>query len=624
MKRVTNMPEKKSISACMIVRNEEKYLPSCLRSIRHYVDELIIVDTGSTDNTISIAESFGARVYHHPWENHFSKHRNQSFSYAIGEWIFYIDADEELLPGSGEALLEAVRAEEDVDAVAVVLECIFDRGQSRAYNNAIRLFRNHRGLHYKGRVHNYIVGVKKSICAPIRLFHHGYNLDKKASHVKFQRTTGLLKLDIQEDPQNPRAHHFLSASYLSENMFQEAAKEASEAIRLYEKSHSPSPNYLWSLYIASSANFSSGNVGEAEFYARKALAVFPNHMDSHYMLSLVAYGKKNKAMFEQHMRGYLRAKDAFEKNPVSFGETVNNTFGSEWILFLFRGFFLMDEGKEQEAEEPLKTASSLCLDQYFFHFKLGEFFRLKRQWKEAERELRQALQIKQDEAPALYALSTVYEEQGRIADQKELLEKLLHIDPHFKNAGFSLGLAHMELGDFERSLSLFHDILAREPGHQRARINEALCLRGMGRYQEALERSLGIEAKDKDELLTLVSNVAYCYEALGQAESAVEWFQQMTEIAPEDPAPPVHLSKLYLDMNRIEPCVLQCDRLLSLLDLEHDFVLNSVQDLGGLFQTAGTRLRLRERPDLEELSYRVAETLRNFTSSDTRGTALNS
>jgi len=67
-----------SISACMIVKNEENLLPQCLESIGSYVQEVIIVDTGSTDRTIEIAEKYGAKVYHHPWENDFSKHRNQS------------------------------------------------------------------------------------------------------------------------------------------------------------------------------------------------------------------------------------------------------------------------------------------------------------------------------------------------------------------------------------------------------------------------------------------------------------------------------------------------------------------------------------------------------------------
>jgi glycosyltransferase involved in cell wall biosynthesis len=82
----------------MIVKNEEACLERCLKSVCDHVDEIIIVDTGSTDGTVEIAKSYGARIYHHPWENDFSKHRNQSLSYATGGWIFQLDADEELFP----------------------------------------------------------------------------------------------------------------------------------------------------------------------------------------------------------------------------------------------------------------------------------------------------------------------------------------------------------------------------------------------------------------------------------------------------------------------------------------------------------------------------------------------
>src|SRR4030066_756382 len=85
-----------TISACMIVKNEEKFLAQCLKSIKDAVDEIIIVDTGSTDNTVEIAQSFGAKVYHHPWRNSFSEARNHSLSYATCDWILQIDADEAL------------------------------------------------------------------------------------------------------------------------------------------------------------------------------------------------------------------------------------------------------------------------------------------------------------------------------------------------------------------------------------------------------------------------------------------------------------------------------------------------------------------------------------------------
>lgn len=85
----------------MIVKDEEQQLGRCLKSAISFVDEIIIVDTGSTDQTCEIATSYGARIYHHPWEGNFSKHRNQSLEYARGRWIFQLDADEELVAEDG-------------------------------------------------------------------------------------------------------------------------------------------------------------------------------------------------------------------------------------------------------------------------------------------------------------------------------------------------------------------------------------------------------------------------------------------------------------------------------------------------------------------------------------------
>ena len=78
----------------MIVKNEEKHLVRCLRSVRDVVDEMIIVDTGSTDKTIDIAKVFGAKVFDFPWTGDFSAARNHSLAQATGDWILILDADE--------------------------------------------------------------------------------------------------------------------------------------------------------------------------------------------------------------------------------------------------------------------------------------------------------------------------------------------------------------------------------------------------------------------------------------------------------------------------------------------------------------------------------------------------
>ena len=84
------------LSLCMIVKNEEKFLAGCLESVKNIVDEIIIVDTGSTDKTIEIANSYNAKVYHFEWKNDFSLARNESIKHATGDWILILDADERL------------------------------------------------------------------------------------------------------------------------------------------------------------------------------------------------------------------------------------------------------------------------------------------------------------------------------------------------------------------------------------------------------------------------------------------------------------------------------------------------------------------------------------------------
>ena len=102
------LPEKPMLSICMIVRDEETTLPRCLKSVQDVADEVIVVDTGSKDNTVSIARDFGAKVYHFEWRDDFAAARNESLKYASGDWIFQIDADEELLPGSISHLRKAM------------------------------------------------------------------------------------------------------------------------------------------------------------------------------------------------------------------------------------------------------------------------------------------------------------------------------------------------------------------------------------------------------------------------------------------------------------------------------------------------------------------------------------
>ena len=160
------------ISLCMIVKDEEKFLENCLESVKNCVDEIIVVDTGSTDRTIEIARSFDAHVYQHPWENDFSKHRNQSLSHAHGDWIFWIDADEVLEPGGGEIIREGVR-NDGIDSLIVTMVCYFENRTRESWNNSIKLFKKDTGIHFEGSVHNQVVGCRRTKFCPAKIYHYG-------------------------------------------------------------------------------------------------------------------------------------------------------------------------------------------------------------------------------------------------------------------------------------------------------------------------------------------------------------------------------------------------------------------------------------------------------------------
>ncbi len=579
-----------TISACMIVKNEEKMLPNCLRSIRNFVDEIIVVDTGSSDNTVGIAESFGAQVFHHPWENHFSKHRNQSLDYAGSDWLFIIDADEELVRGSGEELRKAVLTDGEVDAISVVVECPFDNGEAKAKANSIRVIRNQSGLRYEGRVHNYLVGVKNVLCTPIRLLHHGYNLDPEAGKRKFKRTTELLKKDIREDPKNPRPHHFLGAAYLSENMFKEAAQEAERAIGLYEKRAMEIHNLLWSLYIASSAYLEMGEIEKAGELAQKGIGVSPHHLDSYYMLAMVAYRGEDRAEFDRAMVHYLTTKSLFEKDPAFFAGMVHNTVSSEWILHLLSGCLYMDEGDPDQAREEFQKSEALCSDRFLYHSRLAECFWSSRRLELAEEHYVTALRLRPQDGQTMWALAHIYENLGRVSDQVTWLERLVNHFPEFPRGRFALGLAHMRLENFESALALFRQVGSSEPENQEARVNEAICLRGLRRYAEAIRLLKGIDPGTDSVQLAVTSNMALCYHASGQSEHAIGSFQKMAGLDPHTLEPPVYLSRLFLEKEDLEGCVTQCERLLALLGVDGEIVLNSPADLGKQFFQAGNLL----------------------------------
>ncbi len=197
------------ISMTMIVKNESAMLDRCLSSMRDLMDEIIVVDTGSSDNTKDIAEQHGSKVFDFPWCDSFSAARNESIRHASGQWLFWLDADE-YLDDTNRNLLRKLRTDlkDDNSAYAMKCLCLSDLGiNSGVIVDHVRLFRKHSAIRWDYRVHEQILpALKRSghavLFTEIMVTHTGYT-DPSLRLKKLERNLRLLHQDLAERPTDP-------------------------------------------------------------------------------------------------------------------------------------------------------------------------------------------------------------------------------------------------------------------------------------------------------------------------------------------------------------------------------------------------------------------------------------
>jgi glycosyltransferase involved in cell wall biosynthesis len=241
-----------SVSFCLIALNEEKNLERSLSSIKPVADEIILTDTGSTDGTIQIAQKFGAKISHFQWCDDFSKARNFCFQQATGDWIFWIDADEEFLPESADELRRCL-SREDVFTFLVLRQDLTELSRLDFYSEMWlpRLFRRHKDIQLIGRIHEQFKpslpefasrqGQVVEGCG-IRIRHYGFAGPKRAD--KFPRDVKLLELELQERPGQLyyQIELYRTLLLMGDNKWRAVFNEAVENMRKHiaeEKSPSP-------------------------------------------------------------------------------------------------------------------------------------------------------------------------------------------------------------------------------------------------------------------------------------------------------------------------------------------------------------------------------------------------
>lgn len=229
------------ISACIIVRDEEATIRRALASLAGTVDEIVVVDTGSTDGTLGLVQAAGARLVHFTWVDDFSAARNESLRHATGDWILYLDADEELVQPHPAALrkLCASLGESEAGAYLTVHNPVDREGTSEVQGHQWRLARNVPGLHFEGRIHEQLRWpsgapvIRAAEWHAITLRHSGYINEGDLLLRKAERNRRLLGLSLAEEPEQPAHHFFLGRQYAWERRFDLALPALKRAIELW-------------------------------------------------------------------------------------------------------------------------------------------------------------------------------------------------------------------------------------------------------------------------------------------------------------------------------------------------------------------------------------------------------
>lgn len=309
------------ISACTIVKNEAANMRQWLDGVKPFADEIIVVDTGSDDDTVAIAETGGAQVVHFPWRNDFSAAKNFAIEQTKGDWIVFLDADEYFPPVEVKKvrpLIEHYHPHWEVAGLMMRMDNI-DKDSRQNMGTSfyqIRVFRHVPWLRYEGRVHEYLKNfrplrkVKMQFVPDIVIYHTGYSLN--LAKQKAERNLAMILDNQTKYGEKPLDDVHLADCYYSLKNWQQVVKYARRAIKNKIKAVGQE-NRPYAILIQS-LMFLKADVQEIEQVIREAINNYPEAAEFWMLWGMVDWERKDWQAAKAHMeQGLAIYKEAQQK-----------------------------------------------------------------------------------------------------------------------------------------------------------------------------------------------------------------------------------------------------------------------------------------------------------------------
>lgn len=431
-----------TLSVCTIVKDEERCLARCLDSVQPVADEIIIVDTGSSDRTVEIARQYTEQVFFHPWNDDFSEARNVSLSYATRDWILQVDADEVLEQEDIPLLRRTVQTSESV-AINVALHNKLPDGLSVHYFP--RLFRRGRA-HYEGIVHNQLIYDGLAETAEIRIHHDGYNLDPQAMARKYQRTATLLQRHLRESPGDMMAMAQLVRVYREWGRFDKVLEHVPPSLNRCAPDACPNAHHMLVSDLAY-ALMQVDRLGEGVQVCRAALRVHAQSIDLWFILAGLHFRRREFPQAAEALHQFLDLHALFTHQVYAHQITMVGTYGQEAQAWHNLGTCYQAMGQPDEAIRSFANACSVAPRRPVYRLVLAQALAAKGRDIEARTHLHETIPLLEehlaahtDDAGAMNNLATCYLLLGRREAARLGYQATLAIDPAFLPAQKGLEL----------------------------------------------------------------------------------------------------------------------------------------------------------------------------------------
>ncbi|MCS6949265.1 MAG: tetratricopeptide repeat protein [bacterium] len=553
------------LSLCMIAKNEEEFIEGCLQSVQGLVDEIVVVDTGSTDRTVEIAKRYGAKVVHHPWRDDFSDARNVSIQHATGDWGLWLDADERLDRASAEAIRRAIC---DYSFGGYLLEIHNEMGDSPEdgvfIHRACRVFRLLPGTRFEGRVHEQVMpslerqGYEVAFLKGAVIRHLGYRSRVVQQRNKNERAIRLLQMELQQDPDNLFQRFNLANAYYVVGDYPKVIAELEPIVDRIE----PGQDHAGVAYVLlANALQTQGRHEEVLATHQRALARGVDHPGLYFA---DGYAYLALRRYEEAVQAFHRTLETYRGEHITGDATIAGFKAYYGLAQAYLG-----TGNLEESERYCRLSLQERSQTTEAHYLLSQILFQRGDFEQGLKHLEQAYSYAPQNLEVARELALRYEQAGRWVDAYTIWRRLVNemqnqpewrwhsaqcaeklglwqeaqadyteltiVQPEFAPVWVNLGRVHLAQGDIEGALACFTRAIELAPEDANAFFNAGDALYQLGAYEAAVETYTAALQRDPTNAQGFFT-LGNAFYQMGAYESAMMAYQQALTLQPDHAA----------------------------------------------------------------------------------------